>query len=109
MNSFLDQAILTFTKRILKVVKVMEVSVTNGLFDLVYPFISFVFGLQIIDAPLIWKDQHEWIQNRIVVLGLFHFTFYEHAGDGLHVFMFLVALVFVAIELFAEEDIPVFS
>ena len=48
---------------------------------------------------------HHWV----ILHKLFHLRFDENASQRLHIFVLLITLVFVWVELFSEEYIPIFS
>jgi len=104
-----DESIFTFAKVLLELVEIMQVCVSNSLLNFVNPLISFFFGLKIINSPLVWKDKHEWEHHRSVVHELFLLTFDEYSSKRLHVFVLLVTLVFIAVQFFAEHDVPVLA
>ena len=109
VNTSLDKTILSLTKGLHEIVKIMEVGISNGLLDLLNPDITLLLGVQVVDSPLVGEDEHEWVQNRLIILGLLHLRLDEDAGKRLHIFVLLVTLVLVGVKLLAEEDVPVLA
>jgi len=91
----LDQSIFTFAQRIYKLVEVVEVRVADCLFDLLHPLVSIFGRLKVVDPPLIGENEHERMQHSSIFVILFSLALDEDAGQALHVFMFLIALVLV--------------
>ena len=85
----------------------MKVRIPYGLLDLVHPQVSFFLGFQIIYSPLIRKDEHKWVHDRIVFHHLLHFWLDEDACERLHVLVLLVALILIGVEFLAQENVPV--
>lgn len=59
--SSLDEAVLTFTEGLFKLVEVVQVGVSNCLLNLVYPLVSLNQSVQVVYSPLVGEDQHEWV------------------------------------------------
>ena len=76
----LHQAKLAFAKRVVYLVVVKHVCVSNHLLDSVQPFLFLFFACQIVRTGLIGrKDQFEWIQDSCAVQLLLRLVFDEHA------------------------------
>lgn len=110
MFSSLDETILSFSEGLFKIIKIMKVSVSDGLLDLLDPLISLSKGIQVINSSFVGENQHEWVKNcRIVLEQFFSLTFNENTCQTLHIFMLLISLIFVRVKFLTEENIPVFS
>ena len=53
----------------LDIIKVIDIGISNRLFDSVDPLVSILRSVQVINSLFIGEDQHEWVKNTL--LGLF--------------------------------------
>jgi hypothetical protein len=61
------------------------------------PLVLLVLIFKIVDAALVWENEHKWIEDLAAFICLLHFFLDVDTCQRLHFLVFGVALVFVAV------------
>jgi len=84
----LDHSVFAFAQHFVTLVEVEQISVSNYLLDCVDPPDFFLALIEVVNAELIRKDQHEGIDDCAVVVQLIGLILDVDAGERSHFLVF---------------------
>ncbi len=98
MFRLLDHTVFAFTQHFVTLVEVEQISVANDLFNCVNPPDFLLTLVEVVNAELIRKDQHEGIDDCTVVIQLIGLILDVDAGERSHFLVLRVALGSVTVK-----------
>lgn len=56
-----DDTVFALSKRVFKVIKIMDVCVADSFFYFIDPLVSLLLSFKVINSSFIWENEHEWV------------------------------------------------
>lgn len=104
----LDEAELALAERLLDLVEIEDVGVTNDRFDGGHPTLLFGAVREVVASSLVGReDELEGVQHGGAVKLFLSLILDEHANERVHALVLFLAFVLVDVKLLAQEAVPI--